>query len=154
MPNVPEYNFTSSFLEGTKKRFVDDLGNEILTIHYIQKQIPLSLKLPILSYNFLEKKKKVMESKISITKDIKDLERYGFSLVAIPLPKEQRWNRMTVMYALVKKGGFEETKYKKFSIMPRNPENKVHIEVDEANRRLRLIGAKASPTGEGPWLEW
>lgn len=143
-------NFTASYLDSKKKRIYDELGNEIFTIGYDSLRYPFKITKPCISYNILQTKETEKTPIITTIKTVKEIEDKGFILCSVPLTKSQKWTNYNTMVALFRKGSYPEHLYKRLTGL--KDVAGIKVEYDEANLRIRVVGPKAGPTGEGPWL--
>ena len=140
-------NFCASYLKYIGSEIFDELGNPVNTICYTDEIYPVRYSKPSIIYDFLEaegEKKSIVKE----LKGIKHVEKLGYSLCSVMPPREWGWKGNAKAVILVKTGGVDERYAKRLKDM-RN----CVILFDEANLRLKLIGAKAGINGEGPWID-
>jgi len=140
-------NFTASFLKFMNKELFDELGNPISTIAYDDKIYPLKYSRPSIVYDYLETETQKQEV-IKEIKSLKQVELLGYSLCSVLPPQEWNWKGKTKALVLIKAGTIDERYAKKLTDMRGSV-----VYFDEANLRIKLISPRASPTGEGAWLD-
>ena len=146
-------NFTASFLDKLGIELFDELGHAIPTISYSKEMYLFEYSKPKVTYDILKRPgiEEIKEPQLTKIGNFKRLESLGFILCVVPI-KNGWYKGQRVMYALIRKGTIEEKSYKKLLSFPRQDKINHHVIYDEANGKVKLVGKKSGPTGEGEWI--
>jgi len=145
-------NFTASFLEKLGIKILDEFGHSIPTISYSKEVYDSRYSKPCVTYDILKKPgEEEKEPQLVKIANLAKLEELGFVLCVIPM-KKGWYKGQRVMYALIRKGTIEEKSYKKLTTFPQQDRINHYVIYDEANQKLKLVGKRAGPTGEGEWV--
>lgn len=148
-------NFTASYLKHFNRKILDEVGNDILTINYNNKILPYKYSRPKIYFNILEKTKPLKKPIMRLITMVAEIKKLGYVVCSVPVATNEKWFKMQrIKYVLFKEGSIEERSSSKPSSMFGAQLKEGHaVEHDEANGRVRLVGPKSGPMGEGPWLQ-
>lgn len=146
-------NFTSTYLKSLKRKLLDEHGNPILTIKYLEEPNEFFYIQPSLEYDLIENKKQLKTPILRESRDVIELKEEGVVICSLPITAStQFYKRQTDYLFLAKIGRVPLGAVTIASILGPNKKGQHRFIFDDANRRVKLSGPNAGPMGEGPWI--
>lgn len=147
-------NFTSQYLFRLKRRILDNFGNPIDTITYIDEPNSLFFYPPSLDYNIIETRRNLNTPVLRESKDLIQLKDEGFLVCSVEVNQRKKFFPKQREFYFICRIGQVPVGARVISKFEGNNQRGQHyILYDDANKMFKLMGQNAGPMGEGQWIQ-